>query len=278
MSGLLSLSEYKSINPETESSDTQITFALRVAQGIAERLSGLRFGSEVTAFEDDPGGKKITYDGSDIFNVGDYVKMLAPVPSDDPAPTEIAPVVEAGNGYIIVNVSCTDCAVGKILPVISYEGTASSNKVYCHPKPVFTIESVKVKASSETLWQDTSGVTTVPTTSYEIFEENQLKTGVRLKSSVIPYVADGGEYLVKRLVAQPRSSILLTYSAGFHIHVPVDLQAAASELVVGILGGMQKGLFASENLDYYSYSQMSSEQMASLPYSAVATFRHYGRF
>jgi hypothetical protein len=81
---------------------------------------------------------------------------------------------------------------------------------------------------------------------------------------------------VKRYAVVGGDCVRLHYVAGFYGMVPADLEQACLEIVGGIERAVEDGgVFASESLDYYSYSALSQEQAMSLPHSALATFRRY---
>lgn len=277
MSGALSLARFKTLSPNGELTDPQIRFGLSVAQAVAESLSGLVFGSEVVTASITASGTTYTipfYGG--MYEVGQSVRLIG-----GGVAATLFEVTDAGinsNGSLFIKVvSSVAIAPTKILPSFEYVGTASSNEVNVDRRPVFSVASVKTKASADTLWSE-STVTTLASTDYEVFASRGINRGVRIKQSALPLRSEGGPYLVKRMVRQAIDGIKVNYVAGFYSQIPADLEGAIVQLVPAIVGASKSGgAFASENHDYYSYTLLSYDQLAMLPFAAVGVLRSYAR-
>ncbi|MCR9295574.1 MAG: hypothetical protein NXI32_22890 [bacterium] len=275
MSGIFTLASFHRLNPETEYSNEELRFGLKAAQAIAERLSGLAFGSEVISSTEASDVFTIEIAGG-RYEVGDSVWLFGTGTDNNPYTVTDCGTLECGTDFIKVATTDALAALTRVLPVKVYETRARSGKVYAHPAPVFSIISVKTRADENTLWADT-GVEPLEATEYETFESVGIKAGIRLRQKAVPVATFGGRELIRRKYAAGRQSVRLEYVAGFYAQVPMDLQLAASMLVTGIMESKEGGTFASENLDYYSYQHLSMDQMAALPYAAVATLSRYAR-
>lgn len=274
MSGVLSLARYKALTASTLA-DAQIRFGLGVAQSVAESLSGMVFGSEVGAVTTPIGQTRriVVYGGR--YDIGQQVRLVGGGVSAAPFTITDCGTSDSGN-WIEVS-SATAIAPTKVLPVLEFVGEANSGYVKVDKKPVFSVLSVKIKANSDQMWSD-AGIQTVPATSYEVYQSGQLNVGVYLASSAIPRVAEGGQFLIKRMVRQQYDSIKVEYVAGFYSHIPSDLEGAICQLVPAIVGASKTGgVFASESHEDYSYQLLSMDQLVALPYAAVAVLRSYMR-
>jgi len=277
MSGALSLARFKTLNAGSDLTDAQIRFGLSVAQAVAESLSGLVFGSEVVTASITASGTTYTipfYGGT--YEVGQLVRLVG-----GGVAATLFEVTDAGvnaNGSLFIRVvSAVAIAPTKILPAFDYIGTASSNELNVDKRPLFSVVSVKTKASADVLWSDNQ-VKTIESTNYEVYSSRGINRGVRIKQSAIPLRAEGGPYLVKRMVRQAVDGIKVSYVAGFYSQVPADIEGAIVQLVPAIVGASKTGgVFASESHDYYSYSLLSYDQLAMLPFAAVGVLRSYAR-
>lgn len=275
MSGAVSLARFKVLNSSSELTDAQIRVGLGIAQAVAESLSGLTFGSEVAGTITNVSTVyKLPFYGG-VYEVGQSVRLIGGGVSASPFVVIDTGVNADGSLWITVN-SSVAIAPTKILPIVEYVGTATSGYVNVDKRPVFSVSSVKVK-SGDSLWSDSS-ITTLATTTYEVFQERGLNCGVYVLPSSLPMVSEGGRYLVKRMVRQQVDGVKVTYAAGFYSQVPADLEGAICQLVVAINGSISSGgAFASESHDYYSYQLLSYEQLAMLPFAAISVLKSYGR-
>lgn len=275
MSGAVSLARFKILNSSSELMDAQIRVGLGIAQAVAESISGLAFGSEVAGtITNISTVYKLPFYGG-MYEVGQSVRLIGGGVSASPFVVIDTGVNADGSLWITVN-STVSIAPTKILPVVEYVGTASSGYVNVDKRPVFSVVSVKVK-SGNSLWSDTS-VITLASTTYEVFQERGINRGVYVLPGSLPTVAEGGRYLVKRMVRQQVDGVKITYAAGFYSQVPADIEGAICQLVVAISGSIKSGgAFASESHDYYSYQLLSYEQLAMLPFAAISVLKSYGR-
>lgn len=263
-------------NPVTSQASTSVV-SERAALVIAEAISGLRFGASVRAISNNDLSTtyRLIYAGTD-FEVGSLVRLVGGGVSAEPF--EVTDAGLSGSDYWIEVESDEAIAPVKILPILEYEGEAQSLHVYCHPRPVFSAVSVKSRYSAETMWSDSDSVTTLDSTQYESFRSGGIKAGVRLQRSAVPTVPEGGEFLIKRMRRQQLDGVKVTYAAGFYPHLPADLESAISQIVAAIESASASGgVFASESLDYYSYSALSYDQLAAMPHAALSILRRYSR-
>ena len=275
MSGVLTLARYKVLNPATSLTDAQIRCVLNVAQSVAESLSGMVFGSEVGAVTNPSGTtyRIVVYGGR--YDVGQQVRLVGGGVTATPFTITDTGAADSTN-WIEVS-SASAIVPTKVMPVLEHVGEASSGYVYVAKKPLFSVVSVKIKASSNQLWSDPS-IQTVANTSFEVFQSGQLNVGVFLSSDALPQVAEGGQFLIKRMVRKQYDAIKVTYVAGFYSHVPSDLEGAICQLVPAIVGASRTGgVFASESHEDYSYQLLTVDQLGALPYAAVAVLRSYMR-
>lgn len=277
MSGILSIAQFRALDPDSGLSDSLLGMYLDAAQAIAEYLSGLSFGAEVKSFSTDIGSvDSVRYTivvGSPVGAPGDSVMLLG-----NGAPADEFEIVDVGPDSIRLwappNLNPT-----KVLPIQEFVGKPSSGFVRVAPRPLFRVVSVKTRGSSDSMWADASAVTTLTSGQYEVYSTpNGLKSGVRLAGSAVPRALEGGPFLVKRMAFVQNDSVQVRYAAGWFGAVPSDLQLAAQQVVTAISDGVEQGaVYASENIDYYSYQNPSGEQLSSLPHSAIATFRRYSQ-
>lgn len=274
MSGVMTLARYKALVPDTPLTDAQIRQSLSVAQSIAESLSSLTFGSEVSAVASSGTDYTLTVYGGQ-YEIGQSVRLIG---GGSPSTAfEITDTGVSGTGQWIKISSASAVSPTKVLPIVECVGEATDGTVLVARKPVFSVSSVLTRASRETLWSSSS-VTTLTTSQYEVVALGGIKAGVYIVQSAIPLILEGGPFLVKRMTRQPPDGIKVTYVAGFYSMVPADIESAIMQLVPVIHGASVKGgVFASESHDYYSYQQMTAEQVGVLPHAAVAILRRYAR-
>jgi len=271
MSGVISLARYKTLNADTTLSDAEIRQSLRIAQAIVEGITGLVFGSEVGAITNPAGDiRRLTVYGG-LYEVGQSVRLIGGGVA--PALFEIS---ETGPDWIEVE-SAAAIAPTKVLPSFVCIAEAASGYMRVEQRPVFSVVSVKTKYSSDMLWSDPN-VTVLSSTRYETFANSGLKSGVFIPASSIPRISEGGQYLVKRMQRQAVDGIRVEYVAGFYSQIPADLEGAVMSLVNPIAASMNgSGAFASENHDYYSYTVLTYDQLAVLPYAAMTILKRYAR-
>ncbi len=273
MSGLLTLADYKTLVPDTTLSDAKLTKLLAVAQAIAEQLSGLIFGGEITGVSTPSAGVyRLSISGL-TCQVGDQVRLLgggvAATPFD---------VVDCGLGTLDVE-SATPITTSttRALPVLDCIATPTNGKVRVSPRPIFSIVSVQTRKDTLAMWDDTDYVTTLLASDYQVYSGGMnLRVGIELARAAIPRAYETDSYLVKRIPKVPRESVRVLYSPGFYGMMPDDLQLAAVQLVGAIEKSVEDGgAFASESLDNYSYNQLTADQISAVPHSAIATLRRY---
>lgn len=256
---------------------TPSAVARRAALVIAESISGLRFGATVRAVSvaEDSSTYRLIYVGTD-FEIGSSVRLVGGGVSAEPF--EVTSAGLSGSDYWIEVESDVAISPTKILPIVEHEGEAQSLHLYCAPRPVFSVVSVKSRCSGDAMWSDAESVRTLDSVQYEVFQANGLKSGVRLQRSAVPMVSEGGEYLIKRMRRQMPSGLKVTYASGFYPLLPADIEDAISQLASAIESASESGgVFASENMDYYSYSALSYDQLAAMPHAALSILRRYSR-
>lgn len=269
MAGILTIAKYKQLVPGTTLTDAQIETYLAAAQAIAEQISGLIFGAEVTAVAYSGGTYTLSI-STPVGQVGDKIRLIGNgVTTDLQTITAISDTSVSFAGTSGWNPT-------KVLPVLEWAGRPSSGYLRVPQRPIFSVVSVQTRTDRELMWSSTD-ITTLTSAQYEVYQNNNgLKVGLRLAPSAIPRVAEGGQYLVKRMAMIPDDCVRIVYTAGFYAMVPADIQTA----VAGLAGAIAKsvkdgGVFASESMDYYSYQTLSIDQMAALPQAAIATFKRY---
>lgn len=268
MSGVLTLAKAKTLFNFEGVSDALIQFRLCAAQVICETITGLAFGAEVTSQSNSGSVYTLTIAGMAV-QPGDYVWLIG-------GPSEAVEVDAVGDGTIQVELSGSP-TITKVLPVVKRYGGNSSGYVYLNPRPVYRILSVKTRPSSEVAWSDTDNVTTIESQYYSPFQAfGNLSAGVYVAVEKMPRRADGGRDLIKSVSYVSPEDMQIEYVAGFVGQIPADLMGAIGQLAL-LIGKDEGGVFASESLDYYSYSQLTPEQMASVPHSMQATFKRYSR-
>lgn len=272
MSGLLTAAEYATLVPGSTLASDVLASYLMAAQAITEQLTGLVFGCEITSVTSLGGNQYKLFTGYPLGEPGDKVRLIG----NGVASTAFT-LVDASQLWIVVE-STVSINATKALPICEYVGQPASGYVYVQPLPLFSVESVKTRTSPDQLWSS-SDVTTLANTTYEPFTKaSGIKAGIFIKSSSLPKQGESAPWLLKSYPTTPRDSIRVEYVAGFYAAVPADLKMAQVEIVTVIQESVsKKGVFASESYDYYSYSRLSFEQMASIPSSALATFRRYAR-
>jgi hypothetical protein len=301
MSGLLSLGKYQWLNPNSGLDPVLLAHYLRVTQSVVESVTGLVFGSEVASVTDMGSHVwRIEFHGGS-YDVGQQVRLLGGGVSAEPFTVLDAGVttveqadagdffdaffeanpdalaVATGTAWIEVE-STIAIAPTKILPIVEYVGQAQSLHVYCYPRPVFSVISVQTRRSEDVLWSESYNVITLNATDFELFKQLGLGAGVQIKRASLPREAEGGEYLVKRMMRKVPSGVKVTYAAGFYSQIPADLESAAQQIAGAVVTAADKGgMFASENLDYYSYSALTYDQLSALPYAALSILRRYAR-
>lgn len=275
MAGVLTLARFKLLNAASGLSDSQIHQNLRVSQSIAESLTGMLFGSEVTAVASSGDDRTLTVYGG-RYEVGDKVRLLGGGVAA--TPFDVTSVGESSGAFTLTVSSASAISPTRVLPIVSHVGAAVGGELTCHPRPIYSVVSVETKADASALWKDTASVVAVASTDYELVTELGIRTGVRLKGAAIPMVREGGGHLVKTITRQVDCGIRATYAAGFYLQVPADIENAVAEMVPAIAAAsVSGGVFASESMDYYSYSQLSADQLSVLPYASIAILRRYGR-
>lgn len=275
MSGAVSLARFKSLNAATALSDAQIRTGLSIAQAVAEKLSGLVFGSEVAGLITNSGNEYTIPFYGGTYEVGSSVRLVGGGVSATPFVVLDSGTNADGSLWITVE-SQASISPRKILPIVEHVGTAASGYLKVAKRPVFSVSSVKIKTGNS-LWNDAS-VTTLGSDRYEVFQSGSINSGVFILAGSLPMVAEGGQFLVKRMVRQQVDSIKLTYAAGYYSQVPADIEGAICQLVTAITGSIKSGgAFASESHDYYSYQLLSYEQLAVLPFAAVNVLKSYAK-
>ena len=272
MSGILTAAEYATLMPGSTLASDVLASYLMAAQAITEQLTGLVFGCEITSVTSMASNQYKLFTGYPLGDPGDKVRLIG----NGVASTAFT-IVDSSQLWIVVE-SSVSINPTKALPIVEYIGQPNSGYVYCHPRPLFAVESVKTRTSPDQLWKS-SEVTTLADTTYEVFTQtNGIKAGIFIKSSSLPRQAETSPWLMKSYPTTPRDSIRVEYVAGFYAAVPADLKTAQVELVAAIQqSAARKGVFASESYDYYSYTRLTLEQTAAIPSSALATFRRYAR-
>lgn len=272
MSGILTAAEYATLAPGSTIGAEALAGYLMAAQAITEQLTGFLFGCEITSVTNLGGNRYKLFAGYPIGEPGSKVRLIG----NGVASTAFE-IVDASPQWFVVE-SLISINPTKALPICEFIGQPNSGYVYVFPLPLFSVETVQTRTCPDVLWKSSEAATLAEAVYEPFSKSNGIKSGIYIKSSSQPRRGDTKPWLMKSYSTVPADSIRVEYVAGFYAATPPDLRLAQLELVDKInKSATDGGVFASESYDYYSYTSLTYEQMASVPSSALATFRRYAK-
>lgn len=268
MSGLIPVAVHCALVPDVTLGEETRRFLLSATQAIVEGVTGLVFGSEVRSVTVDGSIYRITYDGG-LYQPGDSIALIG-----GGLNAEVFEITAVGMDDLDhwLEISSDDAlAPARLFPVVVQQGTPNGRFFDCRPCPVFRVITVQAKTPDQ-LWSESQ---TIETTEWELTRKRNLSVGVEVQLHAIPKAMEGGRHLIKRRLYEPLDCFQVTYVAGIY-SVPQDLMTAAIEIASMVRDANESGgVYASESLDYYSYTRIGKDQLSMVPHSAMAVLRRY---
>lgn len=275
MSGIISLKEYRYLNPSASLDDAALTTLLARTQSTVEDCTGLRFGAAVTAVQTLAEGCRIFYAGClelhaicGVHALGGGVDAVLDV-------VDCGLITEGENTGYYVDVAKDELAGFTptcLLPVYECVSESNSGYVRLRPWPLFRAHEVLIRSHEKQPWDDCIR----EAWDWETYKACNLTAGICLDACDIPQQWAGGKGLIKSYCESFCDSVKVKYTAGFWPKPPKNLLDANTGIIDEICAECGKDAMKAESYKGYSYTRFTQAELAAIPYTFQATLRDYG--
>lgn len=179
------------------------------------------------------------------------------------------------NTLLIKNVTLSgQTTLGRMYVRRVFDAPVIGNCIEVSPSPIYQLVEVKIL---RTLGEQIDNSEVLDLASIDIPKTNdqQFNSTILVNTPIVSSY-ERSRFFLNAQPSNRQKMARVTYYSGLDRGVPMDLvqaiSAASKEIIAA--DGMP-GVFQSENIDFYSYSRASMNEIKDYPMSALATFMRY---